>query len=106
MLAAVSGARVGHDHTDLSLGDSKGFAQFGPHTKRTLRAGPDRELPVLPLGYGGARLQRGVGDVSNRVRPFELQMRRRHPFRHRAERVTGTPIEALLLNHLLLEEFE
>ena len=67
VLAAVAGAGVGHDHAHRVLRQAERLRQLAAHAERPLRAGPDRQLAVLPFGHRRARLERGVGDVGDRV---------------------------------------
>ena len=85
VLAAVGRARVGHDHPHAIFGDGEGGRQLGAHAEWPLRAGPDRELAVDPLGDGRARLERHVRDVRNPERRLERARRRRARLRHVAD---------------------
>ena len=50
-----------------SSGMRNASASSRAHAERPLRAGPDRQLAVAPLGDGGARFERHVRDVRNSV---------------------------------------
>ncbi len=67
VLAAVAGAGVGHDHPHAVVRHPEGRGQLAAHAERALRAGPDGQLAVLPLRHRGAGLERGVGDVRDRI---------------------------------------
>ena len=68
VLAAVAGAHVRHDHAHLVRRHAERAGELAADAERPLRAGPDGQLAVLPLGDGGPRLERDVGDVGDRVR--------------------------------------
>src|SRR5262249_57359108 len=56
VLASISGACVGRDHAYLLFRNMKRFGEFISHTERALRAGPNRQLAVVPLSDCGTRL--------------------------------------------------
>jgi len=56
-----------HDDPDAGLGDAECLGQQGTHPERLLRAGPDDEALLLPVGHHDPRFERHVGDVSRRV---------------------------------------
>jgi hypothetical protein len=53
----------------------KGLHEFVANAERALGSGPDGQLAVHPLGHGGARLKRRVGDVRDGVLLLQLQVR-------------------------------
>ena len=57
------------------LGQPEGRGQLAAHAERPLRAGPDGQLAVLPLGHRRAGLERGMGDVGDRVRLLGADVR-------------------------------
>ena len=67
-----------------SSGNPKDRGQLAPHAERPLRAGPDGQLAVLPLGHGRAGLERGMGDVGDGVGLLEADVRRLQALRDRA----------------------
>ena len=77
VLAAVAAARVGHDHADSVLGQAERLGQLRPRTEGALGAGPDGQVVALPLRDRRAGLERGVGDVGDRVGRLDLHVGRR-----------------------------
>ena len=68
VFAAVAGAHVGLDDPYLARVNVEGGDEFVLDAERALRAGPDGELAGrVPLGDGGARFERSVGDVLDGV---------------------------------------
>jgi len=67
VLATERAARVGHDHAHGARVEPERLYQLLAHALRILRAGPDGEAFLRPLGYCGARLERGVLDVGDVV---------------------------------------
>ncbi len=103
VLAAVSAAHVGLDHADLCSGQMKGLHQLVAHAEGPLRAGPDRELAVVPLGDRGARFQRSVRDVLDGVLSFELHIGAGKRICNRAGNMIGASSCSL---RIVLEVFE
>src|SRR5579859_243891 len=85
MFAAVSGAGVWHQNAHLIFWNTKHLRQLALHPKGPLRARPDRELAVFPLGHGGARLERRVGDVGDIVGLLRVHVRTGYPLFDGAE---------------------
>src|ERR1051325_6838222 len=90
VLAAVSGAGVGRNHADLLFGNMKRFREFRPDAEGALRAGPNRQLAISPLGERGAWLERRVCDVGDGVRLRQFLIGGRHAVRDRTDRTATT----------------
>ena len=67
MLAAICRAGSRHDHPNRFLGKAERLRQLAAHAEWPLRAGPDCQAAVLPLGHRRARLKRRVGNIGHRV---------------------------------------
>src|SRR6266478_2677366 len=67
VLASVGGAGVGDDDADIVFGNAESVGEFAADAEGALRTGPDGERFAGPFGEGGARLERGVGDVADGV---------------------------------------
>lgn len=67
VFAAEAGAKVRRHHAHLLFGEMEGAREFGADAKRVLRAGPDRQFAIGPLGDGGPGFERGVLGVSDVV---------------------------------------
>ena len=67
MLAAETAARIGHDHADMLLRKVESLGQLLSDTIRLLRAGPNGNTPVLPLGHRRPGLHRSMLDVGNLI---------------------------------------
>ena len=76
MLAAVGGAGVGDDDANALLRDAERGGELFADAEGALGAGPDGELVgvLMPFGDGGARLERGVGNVLDGVGLGELDV--------------------------------
>ena len=101
VLAAVAGAGVGHDHPHRVVGEPERAGQLAAHAERSLRAGPHGQLAVLPLRHGGAGLERGVGDVGDRVRLLEADVRGLETRLDRTRRAGPSPRAAALASRVL-----
>ena len=66
VLAAEAVAEIGGDHAHGVFLQMKRIHQFAAHAERVLRAGPDRQFAVAPLGHRGARFHRHVLHVGRR----------------------------------------
>ena len=82
MLASVATAHIGLDHTHLGRGQVKRLHEFVADTEGTLSSGPNGQLAVRPLGHGGTRLKRRVGDIGDSVLLLQLQVHGCHGLRH------------------------
>ena len=72
MLAAITGTSVRHNDAHFIFRNMKRVDEFALYSKRSLRAGPNCQLVAVPFSHGGARLERRVRDVSDRVRLFKF----------------------------------
>ena len=52
----------------------EGLGEFVAHAEGPLGSRPDRELVAIPFGDRGPWFERGVRDVSNVVRRFDLSV--------------------------------
>ena len=107
VLAAVTRARVRHQHADTFFWNAKSLGQFTPHAERPLRARPDRQVVARPLRQRSARFERRMGDVGDGVSLLQAMIGRSQRFLHRACLVAGrVPCRVLVLDHILLQIFE
>src|SRR5579863_4991596 len=67
VLAAVTGAGVGHQYAHVIFRNAEGLGELPANAEGTLRSGPYSQLIAVPLGKRGAGFERNMCDVGNRV---------------------------------------
>src|ERR1035437_10578645 len=72
MLSPIAGTRVRHDDADVLLGYVEALREFGSYAERPLGPCPNGEFVARPRCHRGARLQRRMRDIRDRVRPLQF----------------------------------